>query len=469
MDYIRTEANGQLAFAFPTEKLWIPSQLYGFHNTVTDTATTFSGRDAYVFKGYLEVPEEERTCTCGAKMYVHGSRDVEIRHVPIGKVFTTIQFPHTRFKCSKCDATRSQHIPFKAEDHRITIELYNYVYDLLASGRYTNKDVAELVGLHQATIKSIDKKRLLDKYTVDGKNFRKPDHYCEYLGIDEFKLHNSNKYATHIIDLQTGHVLYIAVTKKKRVVYNFIRFVGPEWMSHVKAVACDMNADFAAAFKERCPHLEIVFDHFHIIKNFNEHVISPLRKDEYRRLADNGEDEAAKQLKGSKYILTSKRSTLQKKDLEALEGKVLSKGSELFGLEEYVRKGGQEARYDELLRQNKLLFTADLIKEKLDSAYRINDPVKMGTAIGEIVFFCLETQNKHFEWFANLLWKHHEGIVAYADHKISTGKIEGMNNKIKTVRRNSYGYPDDEYFFLKVMDASRSGYVRNPISHKVLH
>ena len=71
-----------------------------------------------------------------------------------------------------------------------------------------------------------------------------------------------------------------------------------------------MNSDFAEAFVERCPHLEIVFDHFHIVKNFNDKVVSEIRKDEYRRLIAEGEIEAAKQLKGSKYILTSKRSTL---------------------------------------------------------------------------------------------------------------------------------------------------------------
>ena len=44
--------------------------------------------------------------------------------------------------------------------------------------------------------------------------------------------------------------------------------------------------------------------------------------------------------------------------------------------------------------------------------------------------------------------------------------FEGINNKIKTLRRQGYGYPDDDYFFLKLFDASRKDYVRNPKSHK---
>ncbi|MEF2914380.1 MAG: transposase [Succinivibrio sp.] len=47
-------------------------------------------------------------------------------------------------------------------------------------------------------------------------------------------------------------------------------------------------------------------------------------------------------------------------------------------------------------------------------------------------------------------------MLNHADYKISNGKVEGINQKIKTIRRNSYGLPDDEYFFLKLFDLSRN-------------
>ena len=65
------------------------------------------------------------------------------------------------------------------------------------------------------------------------------------------------------------------------------------------------------------------------------------------------------------------------------------------------------------------------------------------------------TKNKHFEWFANLLENHIEGIISHAEYPLSNGKVEGINQKIKTIRRKSNGFPDDEYFFLKLFDASR--------------
>ena len=63
----------------------------------------------------------------------------------------------------------------------------------------------------------------------------------------------------------------------------------------------------------------------------------------------------------------------------------------------------------------------------------------------------------------------YEGIMAHASLTIASGKIEGINNKIKAIRNQAYGIPDDEYFFLKIMDTSRKAYVRNPKAHKILH
>ena len=133
-----------------------------------------------------------------------------------------------------------------------------------------------------------------------------------------------------------------------------------------------------------------------------------------------------------------------------------------------MRKSGYEAKYDELLKENKLLFTLDLIKEKLSAAYSLMDEAKMADAIIDIMDICSATDNKHLLWFGKLLDSHFEGIIAHATYKISAGKIEGINQKIKTLRRHGYGYPDDEYFFLKIMDMSRKPYVRNQPSHKIL-
>ena len=95
------------------------------------------------------------------------------------------------------------------------------------------------------------------------------------------------------------------------------------------------------------------------------------------------------------------------------------------------------------------------------------DEAVMAKDIISIMDMCKATGNSHLEWFERLLGNHFEGIIAHATYNISAGKIEGINNKIKTIRRQGYGYPDDEYFFLKLFDMSRWSYERNPKSHKI--
>lgn len=177
--------------------------------------------------------------------------------------------------------------------------------------------------------------------------------------------------------------------------------------------------------------------------------------------------EAAKALMKTKYILTSSRATLQKKDADATQERVIHKGSSLFKTGDFICKTGYEERYNELLKENKLLFTLDLIKEKLSLAYSRTDECLMSEDIISIIDMCDATGNRHLLWFERLLSNHFEGIIAHATYNISAAKIEVINNKIKTLRKQGYGYPDDEYFFLKLFDMSRKGYVRNPKSHKI--
>ena len=445
----------------------LPSELVGFTNHSSEIVKTVSNRKMYLLHGELKASADDSICPqCGSSMHIHNRCEVNLRHLCFGDKLSCLRFTKLRYYCPRCGHSHMQDVPFQAKGHRISSELLNFTRDLLAYG-FTNKQVAYITGLGRNTVKDIDLKRLKEKYTVDGERLIQPERQARFLGIDEFKLHDGHKYAVIIIDMETGHILWLAHGKKKASVYSFIEHVGKEWMEGVEAVACDMNSDFQEAFEDRCPHIQTVFDFFHIVKNFNDKVVGQIRKDEQRRLIAEGDEKAAKSLKGSRYILTSSKQTLARKDREAEDGKILSKASSLFSKEQVVRKDGHLARYEDIIRQNKLLFTLDLIKEKLCEAYKMTDEPSMAGAISEIMDMCMATGNKHLLWFRRLLDNHFEGIIAHATYDISAGKIEGVNNRIKTLRRQGYGYPDDDYFFLKLFDASRKGYVRNPVAERI--
>jgi transposase len=145
----------------------------------------------------------------------------------------------------------------------------------------TIKEKAVATVVHRNIVKEIDFLNLLSRYTNvydKGKlSFSKPDVQATILGINEFKLHDDHKFVTIIVDINISYILWVQEGKKKHVVYDFINHVGLDYISKVKAISADMNSDFAEAFKERCPHLDLVYDHFHIVKNFNDKVISRIR------------------------------------------------------------------------------------------------------------------------------------------------------------------------------------------------
>lgn len=413
---------------------------------------------------YERTDDEPKVCPkCGCILHKNGTCTTSLRHIPIGNTYSVIDVVRARYRCSNkdCEYSEVTDIEFKSNSHLLTEQLRNYAESLLAQG-LTLKEVSDITGLHKNVVKDIDKARLEALYVVADKNGNrqliKPEQQARYLGIDEFKLHDGYKYATHIIDLETGCALWIQEGKKKQVVYDFIEHVGLDWMSKVVAVSADMNSDFESAFKEKCPHLKIVYDYFHIVKNFNDKVISEVRKDEQKRLIADGQEEAAKALKHTKFIMTSSKERLSKLDDDAFEGKVISKGSDLFKKAEVKQTGSKLNTYLKLLAENKLLFSLDWVKNTLSEAYKQTNEETMRTYIHEIINYCNGTENSHFKWFARLLNNHLEGIVSHAVYKISNGKIEGINQKIKTIRRQSYGLPDDEYFFLKIMDATRQSY-----------
>lgn len=129
-----------------------------------------------------------------------------------------------------------------------------------------------------------------------------------------------------------------------------------EWMDHVETVACDMNSYFEEAFEQRCEWITIVYDYFHIIKNFNDTVVSAVRKGEQNRLKEEGFEDQASNFKGSKYILTSSREFLANKDAKLEAGVVIEVENTWFRLKPIPAKSGFIQRYKQIIKENELSF-----------------------------------------------------------------------------------------------------------------
>ena len=127
--------------------------------------------------------------------------------------------------------------------------------------------------------------------------------------------------------------------------------------------------------------------------------------------------------------------TRKRKERYAHAGKVVLRGSALFGKQEALQKGRARKHCEELISQNELPFACDIAGEMLAQAYSCTDADEMRAAMERIVDMYRGTGDRHFARVARLVEIHMEGIVAHARHHISSGRVEGTNQMIKTPRR----------------------------------
>ena len=153
--------------------------------------------------------------------------------------------------CSACTYSVTQRIPFRDGNHRITKAAAACILHSVKNGG-TLKKAALDTGINLNIVMEVHKAHLTESYT-DGGTLIKPERQARYLGIDEWKLHDGNQYATVIIGPDTGHILWLQDTRKADVVRNFTAHAGEEFMKGVKGIACDMNADLRRLLRKHSP------------------------------------------------------------------------------------------------------------------------------------------------------------------------------------------------------------------------
>lgn len=286
----------------------------------------------------------------------------------------------------------------------------------------TVQDMASILKTSWGLIKDIDKEYLNRKYRkIDLKN-------VEYIAIDEFSIKKGHQYMTVVMNLKTKQVIYAAEGRQaESLAPLFKRFrrlgITP------KATAMDMWPAYISAVCDYFPDTPIVFDRFHIERNLNE-VLSEIRISIFR---DEQDLNKRKLIKGTRWLLL--------------------KNSQNLNQETDERK-----RLELALNINKPLAGAYYLKEELKLLWRQTDLQQAKKFLGSWVGKAYATGIPLLSKFANSLLAHRSGIFSWFDHKISTGPLEGTNNKIKVLKRKAYGYRDMVYFKLKIYDLHNSTY-----------
>jgi transposase len=370
------------------------------------------------------IAQDHRDCrcpACGSRDVTHrGHAERRFRSLPIGRRPTGIVLPIPRVECRACGAVRQVEVPFADPRRSYTKSFERYALELLR--HMTIKDVAEHLGVGWDTIKDILKRDLSRRYS-------KPKlKHLRYLAIDEIAVAKGHRYLTVVMDLESGAVVFVGDGKGADALKPFWKRLRPSG-AKIEAVAMDMSGGYKAAVRANLPKAVIVFDHFHVVKLFND-KLSELRRQLYREATDIQRKAV---LKGTRWLL-------------------------LKNAENLVPEKDEKARLKEALQLNEPLAVAYYLKEDLRRFWEQPGKHFATTFLDGWIKRAEASGIKVLQQMARTLAAHRSGLLAYYDVMISSGPMEGTNNKIKTLKRQAYGFRDKEFFKLRILAIHETRY-----------
>lgn len=344
---------------------------------------------------------------------VHSESKRRVRDLDLAGMRVWLDCRIRKVVCPRCRGVRVERLSFVGPGQRVTGRFARYVHGLCKVMPIS--DVCLHTGLNHKAVKAIDKHFLKDKFgRIDFSSLR-------LLAVDEVSERKGHHYLTIVADYERGRVLYVGKNRRARTLKRFFHMLSRRQRRRVEAIALDMWDPYIKAVRHYCPTARIVFDLFHVKKEFGKEI-NKVRNQEYR----NASEEERGILKGSKYLLLSNRDKLSRRKLIRLE---------------------------RLLQLNKNLSAMYVLKDQLNVIWSQRTIQDCLEALHSWVALATQSAIREVVKFAKKLMRHAYGILNHALYPIHTGKLEGTNNTIKVIKRRSYGFRDSEYFALKIKQA----------------
>lgn len=363
----------------------------------------------------IEAPRESLRCPACGSFHIHVVERFRRwwRTVPIGAKPVWIEMDVPRVECQSCHLRRRIEVTFAEPMRRHTRNFERYVIELLQF--MTPQDVSLHLGISWDLANDIQKRRL-------GRRFARPKlKGLSRIAIDEIHLGKRHRFITLVLDLDSGAVVFVGQGKGADALKPFWKRLKSAH-AKIRAVATDMSPAYISAVRENLPKAQLVFDRFHVVKLLNE-KLTELRRELFRE----AEGPLGKSvLKGIRWLLLKNPENLE----DAKD---------------------ERARLEEALALNKPLATAYYLKEDLRQFWEQPDSA---TASWFLTSWCRRAEASGIPLlrkFAHTLLGHRSGLFAWYAHPISTGPLEGVNNKIKLLQRRAYGYRNLELFKLRIL------------------
>ena len=392
-----------IAYYFPYRRIKI------VHQSVTQDTKT-ARIDIGPDKRFLPVCSR-----CGrASPQIHSHVQRRVRDLDLASFRVWLHCHYRKIVCIRCRRIVVEDLDLFAPCQRVTKRLAIYIHELCKM--LTVKEVADHLGLNWKTVRRIDKHFLEAQYgKIDTSGVR-------ILAVDEIAIRKGHRYLTVVLDYERGRVIWVGKHRRAKTLSRFFNKMPKRDRKTLEAIAMDMWDPYIKAIQKKVPHVKIVFDLFHVVAQFSR-VIDKVRNAEYRKASKENKEV----FKGARYLLLKNRSNVRRtKDREQLK---------------------------QLLELNEVINTVLILKDKLKHIWSYKSRTWATKAIEEWCALARCTEHPSVQKFADTLEQYSYGILNHCDYPIHTGKLEGVNNKIKVIKRKAYGYHDLRYFSLKIIQA----------------
>lgn len=380
------------------------------------------GRRSAVWIELVPDGTSRRQCSgCGQRVRgIHDTSERWVRDLPILDSDTWLLVHRVRVDCPHC-GPRVDALRWLAPYARFTRRFAESVVRLATV--LPLKQVAEYYDLHWDTVKRLHKDHL--QRTLGPVDLSD----VEVIAMDEFAIQKGHRYATVVVDPHTKRVLWVGRGRSREDIRPFFDLLGEDGRDRIQAVAMDMNAAYEEEVRSQCPDAEIVFDLFHVVAKYGREVIDRVRVDEANRLRKD--KKARKVVKGARWLLLRNAENVPDHD---------------------------QVRLTELLAANRKLATVYVLKDDLKALWDYRHSGYAWRFWRSWYSRAIRSRIEPLKKFARNLKSKIQGIIAHCTWPLNTSLLEGINNKIKVLKRMAYGYRDDEYFFMRV----RAAFPGNP-------
>jgi len=339
-------------------------------------------------------------CTCRVRQGYDTRRPRLWRHVDLGGMKLYLRYAPRRVPCPRCGVT-TELVPWATPGSWFT-EAFEDTTAFLAQAA-AKTVVASMMRVAWETVGSIVERvvaRRLPGDRLEG---------LTEIGVDELSYRKHHEYITIVTDHTTGRVVWAHPGKNADTLRKFFEELGKERCGQLRAVTVDMSKAYITAIKEAAPQAEIIFDRFHVQRLAHD-ALDEVRRAEMRVASDPEERRA---LKKSRFALQKNPWNLS--DIE-------------------------DAKLVEVQRANRRLYRGYLLKETLAAILDGRQRHVAEAKLVEWASWAAHSQLAPFAKASRTILKHLDGIVAYVATGLSNGRSEGLNGKVRTITRRSFGF-----------------------------